>query len=53
MAKESKVQQKVEEQTPSAGGSFIRNEDGSLIENSADLQKSTLVEVTTEETSKE
>ena len=43
MAKDIK-QTPVEDQQPQAGGSYIRNEDGSLVKNEADPQKTTPVE---------
>jgi len=52
MAKDTK-QLPVDEQIPQSGGSFIRNEDGSLVKNEADKQKTTPADSTAEQTSKE
>lgn len=52
MAKET-TQKPVEEQLPQAGGSYIRNEDGSLVINEADVQKITPAETPVAQTSKE
>jgi len=52
MTKDTK-QISVEEQLPQAGGSYIRNEDGSLVKNEADPQKTTLAETPVAQTSKD
>ena len=51
MAKDTK--QTPEEQLPQAGGSYIRNADGSLVKNIADLQKTTPAETPAAQTSKD
>lgn len=43
----------VEEHLPQAGGSYIRNEDGSLVINEADPQKTTPAETPAAQTSKD
>ncbi len=53
MAKEAKKLDKTEDQLPPAGGSYIRNEDGTLVENPADSQKTPSVDNATEDISKE
>jgi len=52
MAKDTK-QLPVAEQLPQSGGSYIRNEDGSLVKNEADQQKTTPADSSAEQTSKE
>ena len=52
MAKDTK-QTSVEEQLPQAGGSYIRNKDGSLVKNEADTQKTTAAETPAAQTSKD
>lgn len=42
-----------QEQDPQAGGSYIRNEDGSLVKNEADPQKTTPAETPVAQTSKD